>query len=66
VSRLEQTNKANTKKYYLEISEIFYQFFIDNILDLKSMGNIEDYVDDEKMIKMRRKKREHKDFMANF
>lgn len=45
---------------------MFYQFFIDSILDLKNMGNIEDYSDIPKMIKMRRKNKEHKEFLATF
>jgi hypothetical protein len=45
---------------------VFYQFFIDSILDLKNMGNIEDYADISKMIKMRRKNKEHKEFLATF
>jgi hypothetical protein len=66
IRSMRNDHKDNYKKIYLQISEVFYQFFIDSILDLKNMGNIEDYADHVKMIKMRRKNKEHKEFLSTF
>jgi len=52
--------KSNT------INEIFETFFIDMILDIKSVDSVDDYTDVEKLLKRKRKVKEHREFLELF
>ena len=66
ISHLKNKDSDGWIKTINHIRELFREFFIYQILDIKNIDSIDDFKNIEKWIKKKRKHTDHKEFLASF
>lgn len=66
ISNLKSKDINGQIKTISHIRELFREFFINQILDIKNVDSIDDFKNIEKMLKKKRKHNDHKEFLNSF